>query len=360
MAEGIDMSKTTVSAKGLTKRFGKKDALSSIDFELKKGEFLAVLGPSGCGKTTLLRLIAGFIVPDEGIIKISERIVSGPSLFMPPEKRKVGVVFQDYALFPHMNVAKNIAFGLSGSSKSKQQVEKMLSLVGLKEAGIKMPHELSGGEQQRVAIARALAPAPDILLMDEPFSNLDADLRARVRFEIREILAKTNATVIFVTHDQEEALFIGDIVSVMNKGRIEQFAPPEEIFHKPANPFVAQFIGIADFLPGAASDHEIITEVGSFPIKQKLAQNDQLKVLFRPDYIDIRPAAEGKGVIADKVFQGMHYLYKVKLQSGDTIRCLKHHDVDYDLGTHVDITLKHHENVSWFKKEVFDSNRFNI
>jgi len=344
------MKKTTVCCKGLTKRFAKKDAVCSVSFELKKGEFLAVLGPSGCGKTTLLRLIAGFIVPDEGVIEVSGREVAGPSTFIPPEKRNVGIVFQDYALFPHMDVASNIAFGLARSSQSKPEVEKMLSLVGLKDHGLKMPHELSGGEQQRVAIARALAPAPEILLMDEPFSNLDADLRARVRFEVKEILAKANATVIFVTHDQEEALYMGDIVSVMNKGKIEQLAPPELIFHKPATPFVAQFVGVADFLPAVTADDKIITEVGSFSVKDKLAQNSKLKVLFRPDYIDIKPAVEGKGIIVDKVFQGMHFVYRVKLLSGDTIRCLKHHDYDYGLNTNVDITLKHHKNVTWFSQ----------
>ncbi len=306
-----------------------------MNLELDEGEFLALLGPSGCGKSTLLRLIAGLETPDRGTIEVGGRIVSDPRIFVPPEKRRVGIVFQDYALFPHLDVTSNIAYGLTKSSNRKERVQEMLSLVGLKGFEHRMPHELSGGEQQRVALARSLAPEPEVLLLDEPFSNLDADLRARVRVEVKDILAYTGATVIFVTHDQEEALFMGDRVGVMNTGQLEQIDIPEVIFHRPATPFVAQFVGTADFLVGEVQDKAVATEVGRLPLREELPDGTSVKVMIRPDFIDIRPAEDGVGVIVNRVFQGIYYLYRVKLPSGATIRSLQHHNRSYPVGTRV-------------------------
>ncbi|MEE8194157.1 MAG: ABC transporter ATP-binding protein, partial [Dehalococcoidales bacterium] len=260
------MTKVAVRCTDLTKRFGQTPAVQGMNLELEEGKFLALLGPSGCGKTTLLRLIAGFEIPDRGTIEVGGRMVSGPGVLVPPEKRRVGIVFQDYALFPHLDVTANIIYGLPKGSDRQERVEEMLSLVGLKGLEHRMPHELSGGEQQRVALARALAPGPEVLLLDEPFSNLDADLRSRIRIEVKGILARTEATVIFVTHDQEEALFMGERVGVMNTGQLEQIDTPEAIFHRQATSFVAQFVGTVDFLTGEVQDKAIVTEVGHLPL----------------------------------------------------------------------------------------------
>jgi len=329
------MKKVVVNCTNLTKSFGKALAVDSVNLKVEKGSLLAMLGPSGCGKTTLLRLIAGFGIPDKGTIEVNGRMVAGPGLFVPPEKRKVGIVFQDYALFPHLDVSANIAYGLPRNSGRKERVQDMLSLVGLERSDSKMPHELSGGEQQRVALARALAPEPEVILLDEPFASLDADLRNRVRNEVKDILASAGTTVIFVTHDQEEALFMGDLVGVMNFGKLEQVDTPENIFHRPATPFVAQFIGIADFLDGKISGSDIITELGSMHIKEELPEGTTVKVMVRPDFIDFKPAADGKGIIVDRVFQGIYYLYSIKLPSGAIIKSLKHHNRHYSINTRI-------------------------
>ena len=241
-------------------------AVDGLSLVVAEGEIVALLGPSGCGKTTTLRLIAGFETPDAGTVSLRGEMVAGPGSFVPPETRGVGIVFQDYALFPHLSVEDNVGFGLDRLTRAarRARVAEVLELVGLGDFGRRYPHELSGGQQQRVAVARALAPAPALLLLDEPFSNLDADLRAQMREEIEIILRKTKTTAIFVTHDQEEAFALADRVGVLWHGRIEQLAAPETVYHHPASQFVAEFVGAADFLPGVVTSEGIVTELGIF------------------------------------------------------------------------------------------------
>ena len=228
----------TIRARGLTKTYGDVKALDSFSLDVWEGSLLTLLGPSGCGKTTALRVIAGF-EPAGGTVDIRGRQVLGPDLFVPPEKRRVGMVFQDYALFPHMSVAANVSYGLDGADVSR--TADVLRLVGLGGLDDRMPHELSGGQQQRVALARALAPNPDVILLDEPFSNLDANLRDRVRRELKAILTEARTTAVLVTHDQEEALATSDLVAVMYQGRVVQVDSPAELYTKPSDPWVAEF-----------------------------------------------------------------------------------------------------------------------
>jgi len=316
--------------------------------EVKPGCFLALLGPSGCGKTTLLRLIAGFEVPDHGTVELAGKAVAGPGAWVPPERRGVGVVFQDYALFPHMDVAGNIAYGLPRDTDRKRKVEEMLCLVGLQGYQSRMPHQLSGGEQQRVALARALAPSPELLLMDEPFSNLDADLRIRIRAEVKNILACSSTTVVFVTHDQEEALFLGDLVGVMNAGRLEQVGAPEAVYHRPATPFVAHFVGTADFLPGEVGDDFVETELGRLPGENGLAPGAHVTVMVRPEAIIITPDGDGMASVTEKVFRGREYLYTVRLPSGALVRSSMDHETSYPLGTRVSVGVQPGRHMAYF------------
>ena len=333
------MSEIAVRCLGLRKDYGAVRAVSGLDLSLERGHLLALLGPSGCGKTTALRLIAGFERPDGGTIEIGGRIVAGPGVALPPEKRRVGMVFQDYALFPHLTVAQNVAFGLSRGRERKARLEEVCSLVGLRGLESRYPHELSGGEQQRVALARALAPKPQVLLLDEPFSNLDAGLRAQVRADVRLILRDAGTTTVFVTHDQDEALFMGDQVAVMNDGRVEQVAAPEELFHSPGSRFVAEFIGVADFLPATAQEDGLLTEIGLVPSANESRPGSRGEVMVRPDDIDIAPAADGRGRIVACTFLGTHLVYEVALPSGRRVRSMQPHTAAYAEGAAVEVRL---------------------
>ena len=301
----------------VSKRFGADDppAVDGLSLRVTEGEILALLGPSGCGKTTTLRLIAGLESPDAGTITLRGQIVAGPGRAVPPEDRGVGIVFQDYALFPHLTVADNVAFGLPRAAR-RSRVEPVLELVGLGGFGPRYPHELSGGQQQRVALARALAPAPALMLLDEPFSNLDADLRAQMRDEVERILRTSGTTAVFVTHDQEEAFTLADRVGVLNEGRSEQLAAPEDVYHHPASQFVAEFVGAADFVPGLVTSEGIVTELGVFGNVEALSLGDRVQVMIRPDDISFVPHRDGAGVLVRRYFRGSETLYCIRLPSG--------------------------------------------
>ena len=337
-----------LECRGLSKSFGEVQAVREFNLSVPFGQIMALLGPSGCGKTTALRLIAGFESPDVGTIVLDGQPVWHEGKNVPPDKRPLGIVFQEGALFPHMTVEQNVGYGLKRGEGRTQRVRQALELVGLESYAERMPHQLSGGQQQRVALARALAPQPQVLLLDEPFSNLDPGLREQVRRDTLDILRAHRVTAVFVTHDQDEALLVGDQVAVMNQGRIEQLATPEDIFHHPASRFVAEFIGMVDFLPAGWDGRQVVTQVGSvdWPGESPPEENMDLEVMVRPDCLECRPLANGSevtgitGVIKEREFRGAFYVYRVALPTGHTVRCLQSHTEEYPVGEAVEVTLR--------------------
>jgi iron(III) transport system ATP-binding protein len=301
------------------------------------GEVLALLGPSGCGKTTTLRLIAGFERPDEGTIALDGTDVAGPGRFVPAERRRVGVVFQDYALFPHLTVARNVGYGVERSQR-RDRVAAMLELVGLADEADRFPHELSGGQQQRVALARALAPEPALVLLDEPFSNLDAALRADVRAEVRAILADAKATTVVVTHDQEEALSIADRIAVMRGGRILQIDAPLDVYARPDERFVATFVGDADVLPGHADNSTVVTAIGTLRLDAP-ARPGSVDVVVRPERVRLRLDSAGEGVVSDITYFGHDQLIAVRLADGTRVRSRMGPVRAFELGDRVSVSV---------------------
>jgi iron(III) transport system ATP-binding protein len=307
----------------VTKEFSSKQspAVNQVSFQLKQGELLGLLGPSGCGKTTLLRMIAGFEKPSCGQIELGGKVVSGDRHWLEPEKRKTGMVFQDYALFPHLNVSENIAFGLQTKKPrpSKQQIQErvveVLNLVGLSGFEKRYPHELSGGQQQRIALARALAPQPELILLDEPLSNLDVQVRERLRHEVRTILKSTNTAAIFVTHDQEEAMAIADKIGVMQNGKLVQLGTPEEIYTSPKCKFVAEFVTQANFLQATRQGNTWQTELGAWQIDSPVTL-EQGELMFRQEDVILQPDDSGVTVIQEREFLGREYRYCLQTLSG--------------------------------------------
>jgi len=317
--------------------------LDRLAFSLSGGEIGCLLGSSGCGKTTALRAVAGFVRPDAGTIRIGDREMSSRATVTPPERRGVGVVFQDYALFPHLDVAGNVGFGLRQwrTQARRERIGTMLELVGLAATRDRFPHELSGGQQQRVALARALAPSPSLLLLDEPFSNLDPDLRENLALELRDILKRHGTTTLMVTHDQYEAFALADTVGVMERGRIAQWDEAYRLYHHPASRSVADFVGMGVFLRGwlveDARGASVEVELGSLPIphpedragaRGNAGPGGELTVLLRPDDVVHDDASPIQANVLRKAFRGAQFLYTLQLPSGQRLLALvpSHHD----------------------------------
>jgi len=351
---------TVLELDGLGKSYGTETVVEGLSLSVREGEILTLLGPSGCGKTTTLRLIAGLERPDGGDVRINGVSMSGES-FVPPEDRGVGVVFQEFALFPHLTARENVAFGLKDrpDDEVETRVDDLLELVDLAGQGDSYPDQLSGGQQQRIALARSLAPEPDILLLDEPFSNLDVDLRVEMREEVRDIIKRTGVTAVSVTHDQEEALSISDRVAVMTDGRIEQVGDPETVFQHPESRFVAAFLGYASFVPGYVSGDVVETDLGTVPrerIHGLAAEYDHTRIdlLVRPDDVSARPvadAADGCGRVIARRYLGPTFLYEVELDTGESIQCMHNHDEDVPTSGPVDLTLDADHELAWFPRE---------
>jgi iron(III) transport system ATP-binding protein len=322
---------------GLVKRYGDTVAVDHVDLWVPRGSLTALLGPSGCGKTTVLRLVAGLLDPDDGTIEIDGHVVTGPGVAVPPERRNVGMVFQDYALFPHLSVARNVAYGLRSLPRPQRagRVAQALELVGLGALGDRLPTQLSGGQQQRVALARALAPEPDLILLDEPFSNLDASLRTAVREEVRAILKAAEQTAVFVTHDQEEALSLADLVAVMEEGRVHQVAAPQVLYTQPATRFVAEFVGEADVLPGIRAGRYLVdTPIGRLPTDRALRAGE-VTVVVRPEALTVRPDPDGPGRVTGLNYFGHDQLVTVEVAGGHRLRSRRGPSLDLDRGDRV-------------------------
>jgi iron(III) transport system ATP-binding protein len=334
-----------LSLNAVSHAYQQKSTFSQLSFSLAKGQIGCLLGPSGCGKTTALRCIAGFEQLAAGSILLNGKLVSSTDFHLSAEQRQIGMVFQDYALFPHLNVEKNVGFGLHGMPRQlrQQRIDELLEVVGLRAYKNAYPHELSGGQQQRVALARALAPKPDLLLLDEPFSNLDVALRERLGLEVREILKQQNATAILVTHDQDEAFAIADEIGVMHQGQIQQWDSAYKIYHEPANRFVADFVGEGVFIPGTvlAPDRiqiELGEIAGNMPLDCCLGCT--VDVLVRPDDVIHDDHSEVQARVLAKAFRGADFLYTLELASGARLLSLVPSHHNHAIGELIGIQLE--------------------
>lgn len=339
------MNQALLEVAGLHHAYGKHAIVRGLSFVLERGVIGCLLGPSGCGKTTVLRCIAGFEPVRAGSISLKGEVVSQVGTMVAPEHRRIGMVFQDYALFPHLTVADNIAFGLHASAHAQRsaRLHELAELVGLAGVLTQYPHEISGGQQQRVALARALAPRPNLLLLDEPFSNLDVDLRERLSLEVREIIKASGATAVLVTHDQHEAFAIADEIGVMHDGQIQQWDSAYNLYHRPVNRFVADFVGQGVFLPAKVlNSHKVEIELGVLEgnIPRELGGKDRVaEVLLRPDDIVHDDAATTQAEVVHKAFRGAEILYTLKLASGCKVLALVPSHHNHAVGERIGIRL---------------------
>lgn len=339
------MSEPVLEINNLSKRYGSDEALDEFSLNLQEDEILTLIGPSGCGKTTALRVVAGLEKPDSGTVSLRGRQITGPGSFREPEERDIGFIFQDLALFSHMTVEGNVAFGLEGSSDdSGNRVDEVLSMVGLEEYRDRYPGELSGGQRQRVALARSLVVRPSVILMDEPLSNIDKELRDQLRRDVKEILTEAGIPTIFVTHDQGEAIFLGDRTAVMNGGTIEQVGDPQDVVVRPESRFVAEFLGPTEFLPAKRTEEGIETEVDLLPddmVNCPTENGDSFDLMVRADDVRIEEASNGHsdGVIENSEFLGGLFRHKIRLKSGHCIFSLVNHSKQFAVDTPVDVEL---------------------
>ena len=330
---------------GVSKRFGDTVAVRDAHLCVERGEIVALLGPSGCGKTTLLRLIAGFEEPDAGRIAIDRMLAAGDDVWLAPERRHVGMVFQDYALFPHLTVAANVGFGLPRRARAAKLLE-LLELVGLKGLEQRFPHELSGGQQQRVALARALAPAPELVLLDEPWSNIDPQLRSLLRDEIAAILRDVGVTAVLVTHDREEAFSLADRIALMREGTVIQEGPPEELYVSPRDRWAAEFVGAANFLSGHVEGDVVKTPLGPLPHAGSSPAAD-VEVLIRPEQLELRPDPAGKAKVVAREFRGHDVFYRLRFE-GIALLSQRPSTEVVPLGARVSIRL-HQSRITFFR-----------
>lgn len=325
-------------------RFGATTAVNSLSFRVRRGSLACLLGPSGCGKTSALRAIAGFEPVSAGEILLRGEIVSRPGSTLPPERRQLGMVFQEYALFPHLNVYENISFALRKDSRGerRRRADELLELVNLAGYGERYPHELSGGQQQRVSIARALAPRPELVLLDEPFSSLDVELRERLGMQMHEIFKDQGITAVLVTHDQREAFAMADQIGIMRDGRIVQWDTPYNLYHEPADRFVADFMGQGRFIDGVLVDHDTLqTEVGIIKGNRAYGWSSGAKVdvLLRPDDVQDDPDSPLRATVVKRAFKGPQILYTLALDSGARLLALFPSHLDYAEGRRIGIRI---------------------
>ncbi len=348
---------TVLELDEVARAYGTETAVEDLSLAVRDGELLTLLGPSGCGKTTTLRLIAGLEQPTAGEVRIAGDPVATPDQFVSPERRDVGLVFQDYALFPHLTVAENVAFGLQDRSarETDQRVEELLELVRLTDHSEKRPGQLSGGQKQRVALARSLAPEPAVLLLDEPFSNLDVRLRVKTRREVRRILDAAGVTAISVTHDQEEALSISDRVAVINDGQLEQVGQPAAVFERPESRFVAGFLGRTSFLPGTVAAGGVETALGRVSADDLHGSvtsytGAAVDVLVRPDDLSATPTSpeQANGRVVDRQYTGPSIIYRVAIEDGPTVRCLHNHSMTIARDQPVSVAVSAAHPLAWY------------
>jgi len=344
---------SVLTLENISVAYGKNVVVNNVSLQLKKGEIGCLLGPSGCGKTTVLRSIAGFEPLQSGAITMNGHLVSDTNNNLPPEKRNIGMVFQDFALFPHLNIEDNIAFGLTHLKKAEQQqrIKQLLEMIGMEGFASRYPHELSGGQQQRIALARAIAPKPELLLMDEPFSSMDIELREELAKEVREILNAENITAILVTHDQKEAFVIADNIGVMKDGNLLQWTDDYTLYHQPATPFIADFIGQGVFIDGEViNEQEIKTEFGTLlqgKVPQDCKQGCPVQVFLRPDDIVVDQDCNDNVsndckllvTVVGRKFEGADYLYTLQTAAGTKLLMLEHSHNRREVSDQIGISL---------------------